>query len=101
MLRTPCVHASLVLCRSHQLAPRGYGGAPSAVINPDSLASVTMKFNLYCDRRALAPEGVTIRPSKAYIPCFDEFVAQDAFPELDFDAICQVCLASVRVYRWE
>jgi hypothetical protein len=87
----------------------GFGGAPSAVINPDSLASVTMKFNMYCQRRALAPDGVTVRPSNAYVPCYDEFAAQDAFPELDFDAICQVLVFVVRLFgsslcfllRWE
>lgn len=70
-----------------------FGGSAAAPIEADSLASVTLKFNGYCARRAAAPVGVTFRAQPSYLPSFSEMAMQKLFPDLPFDMLCQVAMA--------
>ena len=71
-----------------------YDQPASATINPESLASITTRFNLYCDKRAAAPIGVVTRPTAVEPPTYAQLSLPSMFPDVPPEALNQVCVHS-------
>lgn len=68
-----------------------YGASTTASIDPESLASVTLRFNKYCATRAANGGDAPLTPCTAYLPCYSELhLNTNVFPDVPFDVLCQV-----------